>query len=77
MEIQAKYTITLLNAKCQFVNSVYKILNQMNYGDASNCCLTDYYLKLSLINRLDCFEFTNQECWTQDDLNELYTIIKC
>jgi len=77
MDIQTKHRVELLNAKCRLVNEVYKIALKMNNGEDVTCCMKGLYLKVRLINRLDCYSFTdNYSCWVDADLKKLYALLK-
>ena len=61
MDIQENHRITLLNAKCTYVNSLDLISKKMSYGeDISECCARKLYLASQLINRLDCYDFSEK-----------------
>lgn len=58
MEIQDKYRVKLLNAKCEVVCKVDSIYNKIKYGeDVSSCCKKKLFAAIKLINRLECFCF--------------------
>lgn len=66
MDIQENHRITLLNAKCTYVNSLDLISKKMSYGeDISECCACDLYLASQLINRLDCYSFPSDKIGSQ------------
>lgn len=77
MDIQTKHRVELLNAKCRIANLVYKIALKSSNGEDVSCCMKGLYLKVKLINRLDCYSFTdNYSCWIDTDLNKLYQLLK-
>lgn len=61
MDIKENHRIRLLNAKCTYVNSLALISKKMSYGeDISECCARDLFLASQLINRLDCYDFSEK-----------------
>lgn len=65
MDIQENHRITLLNAKCSYVKSLDLITKKMSYGeDISECCARKLFLASQLINRLDCYDFSNKTTTT-------------
>lgn len=57
MDIQTKYREVILNAKCEYVCAVDKLVKKMNYGEDACCCANKLYLASRLINRLECYCF--------------------
>lgn len=83
MEIQTNHNLRLLNAKCEYVCIVDNLSKKLDYGDDIECCLNKLYLASKLINRLECYCFTNLEnpeiecknCIEQSNLREMYAVI--
>lgn len=61
MDLKENHRITLLNAKCSYVKSLNLISKKMSYGeDIGECCARKLYLASKLINRLDCYDFSEK-----------------
>lgn len=59
MDIQENHRIKLLNVKCKYISIVENLSKKMDFGDDIGCCLKKTWLASKLINRLDCYCFTN------------------
>jgi hypothetical protein len=83
MEIQTNHTLRLLNAKCEYVCIVDNLSKKLDYGDDVECCLNKLFLASKLINRLECYCFTDiaipeticYNCIEQSDLREMYAVL--
>lgn len=65
MDIQETHRVTLLRAKCSYVKSLDVMFKKMSYGeDVDECCARKLFLASQLINRLDCYKFTEKIKYT-------------
>lgn len=70
MEIQEKHRLKILNAKCQYVCKLDEIKNKSNYGEDIDCCANNLFLAAKLINRLECYCFSDLVLGTEEVLSK-------
>lgn len=59
MEIQEKHKLKILSYKSTYVSILEEIENKSNYGEDIDCCANELFLASKLINRLECYCFSD------------------
>lgn len=70
MEIQEKHRLKILNAKCQYVCLLEELKNKSNYGEDIDCCANKLFLAAKLINRLECYCFSDLVLGSEEVLSK-------